>query len=105
TDAESGSMAGRVGWISTLDMHGRGDYGDDYARALENVQRFAARGGAVVYGTDLGNAIDTADLNAREVAALQEAGIRSERLLAALTADGLLPRWSRTATLLPASVA
>lgn len=104
TDAELDAMAGRVGWIGTLDIHGRGDYGDDYARALDNVRRFVARGGTVAYGTDLGNALSTADLNPREVAALRSAGVDGERLLAAVTATGLLPRWSRTASLLPAGV-
>jgi hypothetical protein len=104
TDAELAAMVGRVGWISTLDMHGRGDYGEDYARALDNVTRFIARGGTVAYGTDLGNDLTTADLNPREVAALRSAGVDGERLLAAVTGAGLLPRWSRTATLLPAEV-
>lgn len=104
TDAELEAMVGRVGWIGTLDMHGRGDYGDDYARALDNVSRFVARGGTVAYGTDLGNALSTADLNPREVAALRSAGVDGERLLAAVTGAGLLPRWSRTASLLPADV-
>jgi Imidazolonepropionase and related amidohydrolases len=103
-DAEIEAMVGRVGWIGTLDMHGRGDYGDDYARALDNLRRFVARGGVVAYGTDLGNALSTADLNPREVAALRSAGVDGERLLAAVTGAGLLPRWSRTATLLPADV-
>lgn len=105
SDEELSSMVGRVGWISTLDMHGRGEYGADYTRAVDNVRRFAALGGTVVYGTDLGNAISTTGLNVREVAALREAGIDGERLLAALTGESLLPQWSRTATLLPASVA
>lgn len=104
-DDELSSMVGRVGWISTLDMHGRGDYGEDYARAVDNLRRFAALGGTVVYGTDLGNAIERTDLNGREVAALRAAGVTGERLLAALTGAPLLPRWSRTVTLLPASVA
>lgn len=105
TDSELASMAGQVGWISTLDMHGRGRYGDDYARALDNVTRFVALGGTVVYGTDLGNAISSTDLNLREMAAMREAGITGERLLAAVTGHGLLFQWSRTATLLPASIA
>ena len=97
-------MVGRVSWISTLDMHGRGRYGEDYETALDNVRRFAALGGTVIYGTDLGNAITTTDLNLREVAALRSAGITGEGLLRALTGTGLLPTWSRTATLLPADV-
>jgi Imidazolonepropionase and related amidohydrolases len=104
TDAEIEAMAGRVGWIGTLDMHGRGEYGDDYARALDNLSRFVAQGGTVAYGTDLGNALSTADLNQREVAALRSAGVTGERLLTAVTGAGLLPRWSRTASLLPADV-
>jgi imidazolonepropionase-like amidohydrolase len=103
-DAELRAMEGTVAWISTLDMHGRGRYGRDYATALDNLTRFAALGGSVVYGTDLGNAITTADLNLREVDALWAAGITGGRLLRALTGTGLLPPWSRTATLLPGHV-
>lgn len=76
-------------WISTLDIHGWGDRDADFAAALDNLSRFAAAGGAVVYGTDLGNGPLPVGVNERELAALAEAGLSVDRLLAAL--DGLLP--------------
>jgi imidazolonepropionase-like amidohydrolase len=112
TDGELTAMAGGVRWISTLDMHGRGHYGDDYATALDNLTRFAALGGTVVYGTDLGNDMSRTDLNPREVAALRDAGLDAVALIAAMTASGLLPSLSgsgrdrapATVTLLPEEV-
>ncbi len=78
-------------WISTLAMHGRG--GDDFAfaRATDNLARFAAAGGAVAYGTDLGNGIARFDLDAHEIAALRQAGIEGSALVDALLAEWLLP--------------
>ncbi len=97
-------FAEEVGWISTIDMHGRGAQGHDYEVALENLRRFVAAGGDVIYGTDLGNDATSADLNLREVGALRAAGLTGESLLRSLTATGLLPTWSTTASLLPVVV-
>jgi hypothetical protein len=105
SDDELRFMVDRTSWISTLDMHGRGDYGQDYRIAVENVNRFLDLGGWVVYGTDLGNAITSTDLNLREVDALRAARMDPDRLLHALTGHELLPTWSRTATLLPSGPA
>jgi len=104
SESELQAMVGRVGWISTLDMHGRGRYGEDYAIAVENVDHFHALGGRVVYGTDLGNAITSTDLNVREVAALTASGMAPAALLRALIGHELLPRWSRTVTRVPVDV-
>jgi len=93
-------MAETMIWISTVDMHGRGHYGSDYGVAMENLTRFAAHGGRVAYGTDLGNGVERAGLLAREVRALGDAGLSGHRLLGALTGGGLLPRWGATANLL-----
>jgi hypothetical protein len=101
---ELAAMADAMVWISTLDMHGRGEPDEAFAIALTNLARFAAHGGRVAYGTDLGNAIDATDVNDRELAALQTAGIRGASLLDALTGAGLLPRWSSTASLIPRDV-
>lgn len=78
-------------WISTLAMHSRD--GDElaFARATDNLARFAAAGGAVAYGTDLGNGIAHFDLDPNEVAALRQAGIEGTALVDALLAEWLLP--------------
>lgn len=67
-------------WISTLDIH-RGAARD---HAVANLRAFAARGGRVLYGTDLGNGALPVGLNRRELLALHEAGVRGDALIAAL---------------------
>lgn len=69
-DALLQNMAGRMSWISTLDIHGWGDYGTDFDRAFGNLERFAGFGGRVHYGTDLGNGDLPVGLNRRELSAL-----------------------------------
>ncbi|MCU1417350.1 MAG: hypothetical protein JWP32_1524 [Schumannella sp.] len=90
TDELLRRMAGRMAWISTLDIHGWGAYGDDFARATGNLERFAAFGGTVHYGTDLGNGPLAPGLNRRELLALAGAGLTVPQILAALR--GVLPR-------------
>lgn len=63
-------MAERMSWISTLDIHGYGSHGSDFDRAIGNLERFAAVGGRVHYGTDLGNGALPTGLNRRELDAL-----------------------------------
>jgi hypothetical protein len=63
-------MTGRMSWISTIDIHGWGDYGADFDRAVSNLERFASFGGRVHYGTDLGNGPVPVGLNRRELDAL-----------------------------------
>jgi hypothetical protein len=86
SDAVIARMAQRMAWISTLDIHGWGAYGDDFGRAFGNLERFVAAGGTVHYGTDLGNGPLPAGLNRRELEALDAAGVD---LVAALR--GILP--------------
>jgi hypothetical protein len=76
--------AGQV-WISTLDIHGYGRSTPDQARAVDNLARFAAAGGRVLYGTDLGNGPLPETLNLREAALLADAGLEDDGVLAALT--------------------
>jgi imidazolonepropionase-like amidohydrolase len=52
---------------------------------LDNVRRFAAAGGRVTYGTDLGNGPIPAGIHAGEAAHLAGAGLSSEQVLEALT--------------------
>jgi hypothetical protein len=70
-------------WISTLAIH----HGDPEAseNARLNLAGFAAAGGRVLYGTDLGNGEQPIGVNPDEVAALDRAGVRGEALIAAMT--------------------
>lgn len=72
-------------WISTLDIHGHGTTGPDQERAIDNLGRFHAAGGRVLYGTDLGNGPLPVALNLREVGLLVVAGLSDDAVLAALT--------------------
>lgn len=80
TDAETAEHAASVQWISTLAIHD----GDTYDTAVDNVRRFHAAGGEVLYGTDMGNGPTPVGLNPREVGALRDAGIDGPDLLRAL---------------------
>ena len=71
-------------WISTLDIHGYGTATPDQDRAVDNLGRFAAAGGRVLYGTDLGNGPLPETLNLREVELLVAAGLDDDQVLAAL---------------------
>jgi hypothetical protein len=51
--------------------------------AADNIRRFRALGGSVVYGTDLGNGTTVAAPNAEELAALEACGIVGDELIAA----------------------
>ncbi|MBN9630567.1 MAG: hypothetical protein J0I18_08155 [Actinobacteria bacterium] len=68
-------------WISTLDIHGWGTPTAAYRIAVDNLRRFADRGGRVLYGTDLGNGDLPVGVNARELGALREAGLDGPALL------------------------
>lgn len=83
------AMARRMRWISTLDIHGWGDPTEEHARAIDNLRRFVALGGRVVYGTDLGNGPLPPGLNTRELTALAACGLSAPAILDSLT--GFLP--------------
>lgn len=72
-------------WISTLDVHGWGTPTAQHATALDNLARFVAAGGTVVYGTDQGNGPLPAGLDERELRALLAVGLTVDALLHALT--------------------
>jgi len=89
-----GAMAGRMTWISTLDIHGWGEPNDDFVRASDNLARFHSAGGRVLYGTDLGNGPLPVGLNRREITALLDSGLSEDAVLASLTGDTrLVPSW------------
>jgi imidazolonepropionase-like amidohydrolase len=82
------ALAATVSICSTLDIHGFGSYGDDYAVASDNLARFSASGGRVLYGTDLGNGEQPVGLNPRELDALVAAGLPLDALVSALVSAG-----------------
>ncbi|WP_193596894.1 hydrolase [Microbacterium sp. YJN-G] len=77
---EISAQAASVEWISTLAIH----EGEQRAIAVDNVRRFVAAGGTVLYGTDMGNGDTPVDLREDEIAALRGTGFDGIRLLHAL---------------------
>ena len=70
-------------WISTLAIHVRDD-ASTAETAIENVRRFHAAGGRVLYGTDSGNGELVPGVNPDEVAALVRAGLAASDVIASL---------------------
>ncbi|GAB3041517.1 hypothetical protein GCM10027052_24070 [Parafrigoribacterium mesophilum] len=83
-------MAGAMAWISTLDIHGWGHYGEHFATAQDNLRRFHRFGGRVVYGTDLGNGALPLGVNLRELRALRGAGLAGDALVRSLAGSGTI---------------
>ena len=108
-DALLGAMAGRITWISTLDIHGWGEPTAAFHVAADNLARFHSVGGRVLYGTDLGNGPLPVGLNRREIAALLACGLSPDEVLTALTADvpgyphdsGIRPAGPHRVTVIP----
>ncbi len=92
-------------WISTLDIHGWGTPTSGYRIAVDNLRRFAARGGRVLYGTDLGNGELPVGVNARELAAIQEAGLDGADLIRTIAGSGTGSSTGTTAALLGPRIA
>ena len=82
------AMAHTQTWVSTLDIHGWGEYGADFFIAVDNLRRFHAAGGRVLYGTDLGNGALPVGINVRELQALESAGLDLPALVAAIAGNG-----------------
>lgn len=72
-------------WISTLFVTGYGSVTPDSERAIDNLRRFRAAGGRVLYGTDLGNGDQPLGVNPDELALLAAAGLDASALLDAIT--------------------
>ncbi len=81
-DAEIAAQAASLSWISTLAIHGADSA--ERTTAVDNVRRFHAAGGSVLYGTDMGNGPTPVGLNPAELAALRDARIDGADLLRAL---------------------
>jgi imidazolonepropionase-like amidohydrolase len=62
-------------------------FGRDQEVAIDNMKRFLEAGGRVVYGTDLGNAGPQPGIDAREVSALQAAGMSGREIIASATVE------------------
>jgi imidazolonepropionase-like amidohydrolase len=70
--------------VSTLDIFSFGDVTPELRTACDNLVRFRAAGGTVVYGTDLGNGAIPAGIHVREALLLNEAvRMRPEEVLTA----------------------
>lgn len=111
-------------WISTLFVTGHGSPTAESERALDNLRRFRAAGGRVLYGTDLGNGEQPLGINPAELGLLIEAGLGASDLISTVTdpwprrarAEGIatfvpgpppaavddLPEWLATACVVPA---
>lgn len=107
-------------WISTLGVH----HGADAQRAPTNAAAFAAAGGRLLYGTDLGNGDQPLGVSVHELRLLDAAGVRGAALISSLTdpwpstrpphgvatfvpgpppaATDELPEWLGAATVVPA---
>ena len=77
------AVSARQAWISTLAIHRYDPEAAENARL--NLAGFAAAGGRVLYGTDLGNGEQPVGVNPHEVAALDRAGVRGAALIAAMS--------------------
>jgi imidazolonepropionase-like amidohydrolase len=95
----------QAGWISTLDIHGRGEAAPALDIALGNLRGFLEHGGTVRYGTDLGNGPLPLGVNPGEIRALQAAGLSVDDVLVALTDRSAPPCWVPTLERDPAGLA
>jgi imidazolonepropionase-like amidohydrolase len=62
-------------------------FGNDRKLAIDNLKRFVAAEGRIVYGTDLGNAGAEPGIDAREVDAMSSAGLSGREIIASATVD------------------
>jgi hypothetical protein len=69
-------------WISSMNIHGRGRRA---VVALDNLVNFVDDGGAVRYGTDLGNGQTRMGVNSEEILSLHKVGLSADDVLAAMT--------------------
>jgi imidazolonepropionase-like amidohydrolase len=87
---ESAAKAMRI--VSTLDILSYGEVTPELRRACDNLVRFRAAGGVVVYGTDLGNGPIPPGIHVREALLLHEAvRMSTEEVLAAMVVGRLAP--------------
>ena len=78
--------------VSTLDILSYGEVTPELRTAADNLVRFRAAGGPIVYGTDLGNGPIPPGIDVREALLLHEAiGMSPEEVLEAMTPGPLEP--------------
>jgi imidazolonepropionase-like amidohydrolase len=83
--------AARLRMVSTLDIHSNRRGTSALPVAVDNLRRFHEAGGAVIYGTDLGNGPIPAGIDVLELRLLLDAGLTVDELLAVLTRAPLRP--------------
>lgn len=88
-EADVERAAASQAWITTLDIHR--DDARSRAVAVANLRAFAAAGGRVLYGTDLGNGDLPVGVNRGEIAALREAGMSAAAIVRGLVDPWPLP--------------
>jgi imidazolonepropionase-like amidohydrolase len=89
-DRQVEALARTTRIVSTLDALSHGEVTEQLRVAADNLTRFRAAGGKVVYGTDLGCAPIAPGIDVREALLLHEVvGMTCEEVLAALVAGRL----------------
>jgi len=92
-DVLDACVARGMTWITTFDIHGYGspspEQAENLSLALDNAWRFVQEGGALLYGTDLGNGDVPVGLNAREIELMHEVGLEPQGILAAMSSSWL----------------
>jgi imidazolonepropionase-like amidohydrolase len=89
-DRQVEAIAKTMRIVSTLDILSRGEVTEELRVAADNLTRFRAAGGTVVYGTDLGNGSIPPGIDVREALLLHEVvGMTPEEVLNALVAARL----------------
>jgi imidazolonepropionase-like amidohydrolase len=83
--------ASSVRVVSTLDILSFGRRTRELGVALDNLGRFVAAGGEVVYGTDLGNGAIPAGIHTHELELLHEAGLTPDQVLGSLVRAPIQP--------------
>ena len=91
TDEVVATAASRLRIVTTLDICSYGRDTPAIRIALDNLRRFHASGGSVIYGTDLGNGAIPPGIHTRELQLMVEAGLEYEEVLEALVRAPIEP--------------
>jgi imidazolonepropionase-like amidohydrolase len=79
------AVARRMEIVGTLDIHSYGRATRELSTAIDNLRRFAANGGRVRYGTDLGNGPIPPGIHGGEARHLAAAGFSADDILRSMT--------------------